>query len=185
MTYIIQELKESLTRACRIMRLSRSVYQYEQKQNDDTDIETMVKHIAHTHKRYGFRKIFHIIRHKGFTWNYKRVYRLYKELGLHMKKKPKKRLSLRTKVTLYQPATINEVWSLDYMSDALVNGRKFRTVNVIDDYSREAIIVTVSVSPACRVITILDYTAQMRGYPRKIRMDNGPENISKTMERWA
>jgi putative transposase len=168
------------------MGLSRSVYQYQHKQSSDAEIEAVVRDIAHTHKRYGFRKIFHKMRQRGLTWNHKRVYRVYCVLGLNLKKKPKKRLPMREKVTLYQPAMINEMWSLDYMSDALSCGKKFRTANVIDDYNREVIAIKASKSlPSCRIVDLLENAAQTRGYPSKIRMDNGPENISKIMKGWA
>jgi putative transposase len=180
------QFKISLARACRLMGLSRSVYQYQHTQNSDFEIKEIVKNIAYTHKRYGFRKVFHTMRQRGFKWNHKRIYRIYRLLGLNLKKKPKKRLPTREKVTLYQPAMSNEIWSLDYMSDALVSGKKFRTANVIDDYNREVIVLNASVSlPSCRVVKLLDNVAQIRGYPSKIRMDNGPENISKTMKGWA
>jgi putative transposase len=162
------------------------VYQYQQKQNADTEIEMVVKELAHAHKRYGFRKIFHKTRQRGFTWNHKRVYRVYRALRLNLRKKPKKRLPVREKVTLYQPTMINEVWSLDYMSDALASGKKFRTANIIDDYNREAIAIKASKSlPSCRIVDLLENVAETRGYPGKIRMDNGPENIAKTMKAWA
>jgi len=168
------------------MKLSRSVYQYHPKQDDDNEIVSAVRDLAYAHKRYGFRKIFHKLRQKGFMWNHKRVYRVYRSLGLHLKKKPKKRLPSREKVTLYQPVVMNEIWSLDYMSDALMCGKKFRTANVIDDYNREVIALKASTSlPSSRVVELLDNTAQSRGYPKKVRMDNGPENISKIMKEWA
>ena len=106
------------------MNLSRSVYLYKHKENDDEEIEKLIKEIALKHKRYGFRKIFHLIRQKGLLCNHKRVYRVYKMLGLHLKRKPKKRFPKREKVTLYQPASANEVWALDYMSDALIPGKR-------------------------------------------------------------
>lgn len=186
MDYIIRQYRASVMRACRLMKLSRSVYQYQPKQDDDNEIVSAVKDLAYAHKRYGFRKIFHKLRQKGFMWNHKRVYRVYRSLGLHLKKKPKKRLPSREKVALYQPAEMNEIWSLDYMSDALMCGKKFRTANVIDDYNREVIALKASTSlPSSRVVELLDNVAQSRGYPKKIRMDNGPENISKIMKEWA
>ena len=92
----------------------------------------------------------------------------------------------REKVTLVEPKNINDTWSLDYMSDALMNGKRFRTANVIDDYNREVLGIRVSISlPSQKVTSFLDDIAQERGYPQKIRMDNGPENISKIFKQWA
>ena len=138
------------------------------------------------HKRYGFRKIFCMVRRKGFPWNHKRVYRVYCSLGLNIRKKPKKRLPVREKVTLEQPTGLNICWSLDYMSDALIYGKRFRTVNVIDDCNREALTIKARLSlPSKRVVEILEEVAQKKGYPTKIRIDNGPENISREFKQWA
>ncbi len=118
--------------------------------------------------------------------NNKRVYRVYCELKLNKRKRPKKRLPSREKLPLVQPEQINLCWSLDYMSDALMKGRQFRTVNVIDDFNREALGIRAGFSlPAERVVEFLDEIAEKRGYPLELRVDNGPENISSTMSNWA
>ena len=119
-------------------------------------------------------------------WNHKRVYRIYKELSLNLRKKPKKRLAPRTKQKLEVPKVRNYCWSLDYMHDALSNGLSFRVANVIDDSNREAVLVKAARSlPARRITQLLDQAAESRGYPKKIRVDNGPENISKIFAKWA
>jgi len=168
------------------MRLSRSVFVYQAKLVDDSSIEKELKKLADKHKRYGFRKMYHKLRLQGFAWNHKRVYRVYCSLKLNLKRKPKKRLPMREKIALVEPKMINETWSLDYMSDALINGKRFRTANVIDDCNREVLGIKASISlPSQQVASFLDDIAQERGYPQKIRMDNGPENISKTLKQWA
>lgn len=168
------------------MNLSRSAFSYKAKLCDDNQIKQKMLDLADKHKRYGFRKIFHLLRKAGFNWNHKRVYRIYCELKLNLKRKPKKRLPSREKVSLCQPDQINQTWSLDYMSDALINGKRFRTVNIIDDHNREVLGIKVSNSlPAIRVTEFLDDIAASRGYPKELRMDNGPENISHVMNRWA
>jgi putative transposase len=182
----MQQHHATLNRACRLMRLSRSAFVYQSKSNDDYAIEKILRELTNKHKRYGFRKIFIKLRKQGFAWNHKRVYRVYCSLKLNLKRKPKKRLLSRKKVTLSIPATPNNTWSLDYMSDALMNGRRFRTINVIDDYNREILTIKALFSlPSQRVTELLDYIALTRGYPQKIRMDNGPENIAKVMGKWA
>jgi len=168
------------------MGLSRTVFTYKAVKKDDHLIEKHIKELATKYNRYGFRKIFHKIRAMGFTWNHKRVYRVYCFLKLNLKRKPKKRLPSRMKVTLQQPETYNQTWSLDYMSDSLINGKQFRTANVIDDYNREALGIKISrFLPSQSVINFLDGIAIEKGYPNKIRMDNGPENIAKVMDKWA
>lgn len=105
---------------------------------------------------------------------------------MNIKIKPKKRLAPRTKQVLAIPDSLNECWSLDYMHDALLNGLSFRVANVIDDSNREALLVKAARSlPARRITQLLDQVASKRGYPKKIRVDNGPENISKQFKAWA
>jgi putative transposase len=134
----------------------------------------MLKALATQYTDYGFDKLFELLNAKGCNYNHKRVYRLYCELGLNIRVKPKKRLAPRTKETLVVPVKLNQCWSLDYMSDALVSGIKFRTANVIDDCSRECLGILVSFSLPTRQITHwLDHLACQRGYPNKIRVDNG------------
>ena len=126
------------------------------------------------------------LRRKGYTWNHKRVRRVYCELELNIRIKPKKRLAPRTKQRLDIPSKKNVTWSMDFMQDALLHGRKFRTLNVIDDFNREALAIEVDFSlPSLRVIRTLERIAATRGYPEKIRVDNGPEFISSEIERWA
>lgn len=186
MSYIIERYRITKSRACRLMRLSRSAFEYQTKNVDDTAIEKELKKLADKYRRYGFRKMFYKLRLQGFCWNHKRVYRVYRSLKLNLKVKPKKRLPVREKVTLVEPKTINETWSLDYMSDVLTNGKRFRTANVIDDCNREVLGINVSASlPSQKVTSFLDDIAQARDYPQKIRMDNGPENISKVFKQWA
>lgn len=185
-SYIIDKHNASKHRACKLAGLSRSVYAYKRKPLDDAAIISILKQLAHKHKRYGFRKLFCKIKKIGFVWNHKRVYRVYCALGLNLRKKPKKRLPRREKVVLEQPKHCNHTWSLDYMSDMLTSGQRFRTVNVIDDHNREALAIKADRSlPSIQIISTLDEIAFTRGYPQKIRMDNGPENISKAMKQWA
>lgn len=111
---------------------------------------------------------------------------MYRALALHLKRKPKKRLPARVAQTLVVPAQANQTWSLDFMSDSLSNGRAFRTLNVIDDFNREALWIEVDTSlPAERVVRVLERLLFWRDKPTRIRMDNGPELISRRLARWA
>lgn len=185
--YAMNQYGCSKTRACRLMKTSRSAYHYQpNKQKSDEQIKQELKQLANKYKRYGFKKMFNKLKQRGFNWNHKRVYRVYCSLGLNMRKKPKKRLPSRDKLKLVQPTAHNMTGSLDFMSDALSNGRRFRTLNVIDDCNREALGIKVGFSlTAQRVIEFLDQIALSRDYPLAIRLDNGPENISSTMRKWA
>ncbi len=163
-------------RACRVLALSRSVYRYQAKKTDEPQIEQALRLLAEQHRRWGYGKMIHYLKHQGYAWNHKRIHRIYCELALNLRRKPKKRLPARTALVLAQPTQANESWSLDFMSDSLASGRAFRTLNILDDYNREALWIEVDTSlPAERVIRVLELLLQWRGVPRQIRMDNGPE----------
>lgn len=162
------------------------MYFYLPKESDDSEIRKILQEITTKHIRYGFKKAFQKIKKLGYKWNHKKVYRVYCEMRLNMKKKPKKRFAPREKIELVQPAQQNVTWSLDYMSDSTSAGKRFRTANIIDDYNRECLCVFPSFSiPAILVVDLLEKIASIRGYPLNLRMDNGPENISKPVANWA
>ena len=142
--------------------------------------------LANTHKRWGFDKMMLKIKNDNHPWNHKRVYRIYCELGLNIKVKPRKRIPKGEAKMLIQPIQPNLCWSIDFMSDVLISRRKFRTLNVIDDYNREALLVEARFSlPGYKVICLLDDLAEERGYPEMIRVDNGPEFRSVIFKEWA
>lgn len=123
---------------------------------------------------------------KGFGWNHKRVYRIYCELELNLRIKPRRRLKRDKPDALAVPEEINEVWSMDFMHAWLTDGRSFRTFNVIDDFNREGLGIELDLSlPALRVIRSLDQIIEWRGKPKAIRCDNGPEYISHDLAQWA
>src|SRR5258707_15746145 len=119
-------------------------------------------------------------------WNHNRVYRVYTQMRLNIRRRAKRRLPARIREALFIPERPNEVWSIDFMSDALVDGRKFRVLNVIDDFNRESLAIEVDTSlPSRRVIRVLERLASQRGKPANIRCDNGPEFISHKLEEWC
>jgi len=123
---------------------------------------------------------------KGFGWNHKRVYRIYCELELNMRIKPKKRLKRDKPDALAVPDRANHTWSMDFMADQLSDGRSIRTLNVLDDFNREGLGIEVDFSlPAERVVRSLNRIIEWRGKPQIIRVDNGPEYISGTLMAWA
>lgn len=187
MTYIIEQYPVGERRACRLVGLSRSVYRYPARRPDDRAIQDQLHALAEAHRRWGFDKMMDWLRQQGFSWNHKRVYRVYRDLGLNQRVKPKKRLPVRHPQPLVEPDRANHTWSLDFMSDTLTNGRTFRTLNVIDDFNREALWIEVDTAlPAQRVVRVLDQLAEVRsGYPQQVRSDNGPEFIAQTVAAWA
>ena len=167
------------------MDLSRSVYYYQSHRNDGDVIEKL-QTMADKRPTEGFWKMYFRIRKEGLQWNHKRIHRVYKLLKLNMKRKGKRRLPARILHPLEAVQKINASWSMDFMSDALLSGRKFRTFNLMDDYNREALAIEVDTSlPAERVVRVLEQVTEWRGKPARIRVDNGPEFISSALGLWC
>lgn len=142
--------------------------------------------LAERYPRYGFKKLFQLLRRQGNTWNHKRVHRIYCLLKLNFHHKGKQRLPVRNPAPLATPQALNQSWSIDFMHDALVCGRRFRTFNVVDDFNREALAIEIDLNiPAQRVVRVLDRIVVNRGYPLEMRMDNGPELVSLALAQWA
>lgn len=182
---LVREQSIPVSRACKLVSFPRSQFYYNSKKDDSAVIEAL-QDLAFKHPSYGFRKLFAYLRRAGKQWNHKRVYRVYKLLKLNRKRRGKRRLPTRVKQPLTQQTLINQNWSMDFMSDSMVNSRKFRTFNVIDDCTREALAIEIDTSiSAKRVIRILDRIITERGKPKTIRTDNGPEFTSKDMELWC
>lgn len=135
---------------------------------------------------WGFWKCFARLRLAGHAWNAKRVYRVYRALRLNRPRRAKRRLPRRPRQPLLAPAALNGTWALDFMSDTLYDGRRFRTLNVIDAGNREALAVEVGTSlPGPRVVALLDQLVAIHGAPHAVRCDNGPELVSAALEDWA
>lgn len=168
-----------------MINLSRSVYYYQRIRDDQPVIEKL-QVMADKRPTEGFWKMYYRIRKEGLTWNHKRIHRVYKLLKLNMKRKGKRRLPARILQPLQAVDHINASWSMDFMSDALLSGRKFRTLNLMDDYNREALGIEVDTSlPAERVVRVLEQITNWRGLPKRIRVDNGPEFISSKLALWC
>jgi putative transposase len=184
--YAIEEFGLSERKACRTVQVSRCAYRYQAKRTMDEPIAQELQQLAHRQPGWGCGKMSDYLRNQGHSWNHKRIRRIYRAMALHLKRKPKKRLPAREARPLVVPEQANQTWSLDFMSDALSNGRAFRTLNVIDDYNREALWIEVDTSlPAERVVRVLEQLIFWRGKPASIRMDNGPELISQRLGSWA
>ncbi len=166
--------------------MSTSVYYYQPTRKDDNEIIDQLSQLADVHKTWGFGMMFERLRKLQYMWNRKRVYRVYTAMRLNLRNKRKKRLPARVKAPLLCPIGPNITWSLDFMHDTLTSGKKVRTLNIIDDFNREALGITVDTGlPAQRVIRELEKLIDWRGKPEKIRSDNGPEFIAVAMEEWC
>lgn len=158
---------------------------YQSKKDDRTLIAQLGK-LSEAHPREGFWKSYYRLRNAGETVNHKRLHRVYKQMGLPLRRKAKKRLPARVKEPITVPSTFTDIWSIDFMSDALSNGSKFRSFNVIDDYNREILHIETDYSlKSSRVIWVLNRLVNKYGVPKKIRMDNGPEFIAKLAQEWS
>ena len=184
----VQLGKTSILHACRIFGLSQRCYRYQPISDQDNHaIADWLIGLTQTHRDWGFGLCFLYLRNvKGFAWNHKRVYRIYRQLELNLRIKPRKRLQRQKPEPLAVPLAINQVWSMDFMHDQLTDGRSFRLLNVLDDFNRQGLGIEVDLSlPAARVIRALEQIIQWRGKPQRIRCDNGPEYISAQLHSWA
>ena len=184
--FMREEHHLSIRAACRALTVSRSVYGYQPDTDKDQPVIKVLLELVDRYPRYGFGKLFVLIRRQGHPWNHKRVHRIYCALKLNMRRKGKKRLPNRHPEPLRVPESINQCWSADFMSDALWCGHRFRTFNVLDDFNREVLSIEIDLNlQARRIIRTLDRIALWRGYPAKLRVDNGPELTSVLMAEWA
>jgi putative transposase len=167
------------------MNLSRTVYKYKSKR-DDSIVEDKVLELALKKPTDGQDMIYSKIRLQGLKWNYKRIRRVYLKLNLNKRAKTRKRIPARVKEPLFIPETPNIGWSMDFMHDSLSNGRKFRTLNIIDDYNREVLAIQAYLSIGSKLVTdVLSEVIRENGKPQVIRVDNGPEFISSTLGDWC
>lgn len=176
----------SVRAACRALRLSRSAPYYRTRVRDDSAIIDAVSHHIRDNPGHGFGLLYKTLRAGPRLCGKTRLWRVYCELKLNRPRRGKKRLPTRIREPLIVPLQLNETWSADFMSDALWSGRRFRTFNVIDDYNREALRIEVDTSlPAARVVRALNELIELRGKPKRLRLDNGPELISVALSEWA
>ena len=183
---MVEDYRLSVRQACKAVKLPQSTYHYRPKLKDDSPIIQAWDELVTKHPSIGFDQGFSRLRLQGYPWNHKRVYRVYTQMKLNIRRRAKKRLPARVKQALFQPSAINQVWSIDFMSDSLWDGRKFRLLNIIDDYNREVLAIEVDTSiPASRVIRTLEQIKYYRSLPQMIRVDNGPEFISGKFDAWC
>jgi putative transposase len=178
----------SIRVACQAFTISETCYRYQRKlSSENAEIADWLIRLTHNQRNWGFGLCFLYLRNvRGYGWNHKRVYRIYRELELNLRIKPKKRLVREKPEPLQVPESINRVWSMDFMHDQLSDGRSYRLFNVIDDFNREGLGIEVDFSlPAERVIRSLEWIIEWRGEPDVIRCDNGPEYISGQLMAWA
>jgi putative transposase len=186
--WAVQHRSINISLACAVFGISQTCYRYQaQLSSENSQVADWLIRLTANQRNWGFGLCYlHLRNVKGFGWNHKRVYRIYRELELNLRIKPKKRLAREKPEALTVPGVINAVWSMDFMHDQLSDGRCIRLFNVIDDFNREGLGIEVDFSlPAERVIRSLDRIIEWRGKPGAIRCDNGPEYISGALLAWA
>jgi putative transposase len=167
--------------------LSTATWQYRPRLNEANArlVEQLHAHAA-ARSRFGYRRLHVLIARAGTTVNHKRLYRLYRAAGLQVRRRRRKRLTRGERVPLPTPMRRGERWSMDFTLDTLADGRAFRTLNIVDDYTRECVAIEVDRSlPGLRVTRVLDRLRHAVGLPTSIVLDNGPEFAGRTLEAWA
>lgn len=185
-TFFRSEYALSQRRACALAGLRRSTCRYARRRPDDAKLREQLHGWAERKPRWGYRNLQWALGEEGVHVNLKRVYRVYREEGLQMRRRRRKRVATAPRAKLAAPTTANERWSMDFVRDELEDGRPFRVLTVIDDFTRESPDTEIDRSlPAQRVITMLERLKHSRGLPRTIVVDNGPEFVSKQLHAWA
>jgi len=182
-----QELTISERRACGLVGLARTTLRRRVIEPPDTaSLRSRIIDLAHARRRFGYRRIHDLLRREGVWANHKKVYRLYREEALSVRKRRRRKAVMVDRQALYAPTRPNEIWSIDFVMDALANGRRIKCLTIVDDFTRECldIVVDYGISGGY-VARVLQAIRQFRGLPRAIRTDQGPEFTSRALDRWA
>jgi putative transposase len=186
-THAVTSLGRSIRKACLLVGLSRASYDYKPVADRDDKLRERIRELAHQRRRFGCPRIHILLRRERLVINHKRTERIYREEGLALRKRrKKKKTAARTRVILSVPERTNERWSMDFVTDSMVTGRCFRALVIVDDYSRECPAIEVDTSlGGFRVVGVLERLRETRGLPEVITIDNGPEFAGKALDEWA
>lgn len=185
--YLRTSYRISIRRACRAYPLDRSSYHYKSRRPEQAPLCKRIREIAETRVRYGYRRIHVLLRREGWRVNHKRVRRLYNEEGLQLRNKsPKRKVAAKLRDDRTAATTPNECWSMDFLSDQLFDGRKIRVLTIVDNFTRLSPAIDVRLSyRGADVVSTLERVSGVYGRPKRIRVDQGPEFISKELDLWA
>ena len=187
---VVQHLREDFVlserRACALAGQHRSTERHRSRKREIPGLESRLLEHAAERPRFGYKRLTTLLRRDGFAVNHKRIYRMYRELRLTVRRKRRNRASQAPRAALPTSESLNDCWSMDFLSDALFDGRTLRVFAAIDDFSRRCVAMEFDVAlPADRVTRVLDEAIAAYGKPRRIRTDNGPEFTSKAFDAWA
>jgi putative transposase len=185
--YLEAEWHLSERRACGLAVVCRATVRYQTRRSDDESVRLRLRELAALRRRFGYRRLGVLLRREGVVVNHKRVYRLYREEGLSLRRRKRKRLTSEGRGPGEAATRSDQVWSLDFVSDALAPGRRLKLLTVVDTYTRESLVVEVDTSISGeRMARVLDRVIAERGaQPEEIVMDNGPEMTSRALDQWA
>lgn len=174
-------------RACDLVGIYRSTLRYDAQRTVETQaLSARIVELAQERRRFGYRRIHALLRREGHDVNHKRVYRLYSEANLAVKRRKRRKGVMVPREPLVLQTQRNEVWSMDFVMDALANGRRIKVLTVVDDCTKEAVDLVVDFGISGHYVTrILDQAARFRGYPKAIRTDQGPEFTGRALDQWA
>jgi len=185
--YLQGQYRVSERRGCAALRFDRSSHRYRASRDDQAFLRHRIREIAASRVRYGYRRVYVALRREGMIVNHKRVRRLYREEGLNLRiKRPRRHVSAAHRVERLPATAPNDVWSMDFVSDALFDGRRLRALTLLDVFTREALAIEVDKGITGEQVTaILEAVIAVRPAPKRIRVDNGPEFVSNALDRWA
>lgn len=174
-------------RACQLVGLSRTVLHYVSSDRPENEtLQGRIVELAQERRRFGYRRIHALLRREGVKANHKRVYRLYQEAGLAVRRRRKRHGVAAEREKLTKPSMPNAVWSMDFVSDALAGGRRIKALTIVDDFTKESIDIVVDHGISGYYVTrVLDQAARFRGLPAAIRTDQGPEFTGHALDQWA
>jgi len=180
------ERKFGVTRACGLVDISRSLYRYRSRRSNSGPLRARIEEISAVKRRYGYRRVYLRLRREGWQVNRKRVYRIYRDAGLAVRRRKRKRIGLFERKPLPKPTRANVSWSMDFVADGLIGGRRLRCLTIVDDCTRECLAIEVDTSiTGLRVQAVLDRLADTRGLPKSITVDNGPEFDGQVLDKWS
>jgi putative transposase len=184
---MVEQYAVSVRRATSLLQIARSSYYYIANPRDDRAERKRICEIAETRVRYGMWRIHTLMRREGWLINHKKTHRIYVEEGLNLRcKRPRRRVAAAHRLERPELSSIDECWSMDFVHDELFNGRRFRALTVVDNWSRESVAITVGAKLCgADVVATMDHLKLTRGLPRRIQVDNGSEFISKALDKWA
>lgn len=175
-----------MRRASRLVGLGRNTLRYKPEPDKDAPLRVRMKELAEERRRFGCRRLHVLLKREALVVNHKRTERIYKEENLSLRVRRRKKMASQGRVEIQGSERINELWAMDFLQDALFNGRRMRVLAVIDTFTRECLRIEVDTSiRGQRVVNALSQIASMRGLPDNIIVDNGPEFISNVLDAWA